>query len=297
MGQRLVVQIHDGEKLLATSYYHWSGYTWSALVTAREILEAKARLPKGLTPLHQAIRLLQATGATMRLDDYQLAFRRPITFVDAGLTSEEISVLKKVGVTEELFHFKEWDGVPFELNESEQLSVDAGDKLDYAVFFKQRQRQEAYKTFRELAGMNKMTRVSMVFGIASTDIVPSKVKVTDKEKTSLVRAYAKLTLDRNNGLLDITEAGMENSISWSELDLHIDLNEDTVDIGYFFWGGMTREDYRKDYGLTKKEMKARVVPWVDNSVMTLGDLTAFMETHNEDTIFEDSDGYIYSSIA
>lgn len=39
MGQRLVVTIEKGEKQLAKIYYHWSGYTYSALFETKKIID------------------------------------------------------------------------------------------------------------------------------------------------------------------------------------------------------------------------------------------------------------------
>lgn len=40
MGQRLNIEIKENNKVLANSYYHWSGYTSSALLLTEKILDA-----------------------------------------------------------------------------------------------------------------------------------------------------------------------------------------------------------------------------------------------------------------
>jgi hypothetical protein len=38
MGQRLVVTIEKGERKLCNIYYHWSAYTYSALLETKKII-------------------------------------------------------------------------------------------------------------------------------------------------------------------------------------------------------------------------------------------------------------------
>lgn len=71
MGQRLNIEITNGEKCLANAYYHWSGYTQSAAYWTDYILNtyfhktlhnpAYLNTPEDQTIL--AIKLLESTGA------------------------------------------------------------------------------------------------------------------------------------------------------------------------------------------------------------------------------------------
>jgi hypothetical protein len=71
MGQRLNAEIHYGDKCLANAYYHWSGYTSSAIhITERIIsffLNIKEADPYSLATEDDrtltAIQILEATGA------------------------------------------------------------------------------------------------------------------------------------------------------------------------------------------------------------------------------------------
>ena len=77
MGQRLNAEIHYGDKCLANAYYHWSGYTGSAIDVATWIVN-DFRTLKEVDP-HLlatdddrkiiAIRLLEATGAGLTVLD------------------------------------------------------------------------------------------------------------------------------------------------------------------------------------------------------------------------------------
>lgn len=71
MGQRLNIEIKKGDKLLANSYYHWSGYSESSLVLTKRIID-KFEDVKEENDLIKAIMLLQLTGAgiTRQTIDY-----------------------------------------------------------------------------------------------------------------------------------------------------------------------------------------------------------------------------------
>lgn len=62
MGQRLNIEIRDGDVTLANSYYHWSAYSGSALCILKEIIHAY-HSEESVRMLDIAVNLLQATGA------------------------------------------------------------------------------------------------------------------------------------------------------------------------------------------------------------------------------------------
>ena len=61
MGQRLNIEIVNGETSLANCYYHWSAYTVSALELTRRIIRAYYD-SKSIVGLKMAVELLEATG-------------------------------------------------------------------------------------------------------------------------------------------------------------------------------------------------------------------------------------------
>ena len=69
MGQRLNIQIEANDtdtnetKVLANCYYHWSGYTSSAMELVNEMVNSGVYNLDILDPVEKAIRLLEATGA------------------------------------------------------------------------------------------------------------------------------------------------------------------------------------------------------------------------------------------
>lgn len=62
MGQRLNIEIVDGEESLANCYYHWSAYTVCALNLVYKIIEAY-KSAKAISGVALAVELLEATGA------------------------------------------------------------------------------------------------------------------------------------------------------------------------------------------------------------------------------------------
>ena len=69
MGERLNIEIVKGNKLLANSYYHWSGYSNCAVNLTIEIVNSFEYIKKYKVDnvknkdILLAIRLLEATGA------------------------------------------------------------------------------------------------------------------------------------------------------------------------------------------------------------------------------------------
>ena len=61
MGQRLNIEIVNGETSLANCYYHWSAYTGSALNLTKHIIDSYYD-SEAIVGLKMAIELLEATG-------------------------------------------------------------------------------------------------------------------------------------------------------------------------------------------------------------------------------------------
>ena len=75
MGQRLNIQIEANNpdtnetKVLANCYYHWSGYTSSALELVYEVVSSGIYNLDISDPVEKAIRLLEETGAGLAKDE------------------------------------------------------------------------------------------------------------------------------------------------------------------------------------------------------------------------------------
>lgn len=78
MGQRLVIEIKDGDAVLANAYYHWSGYTETSLNLLNEVMNKgifnniPIKISKGDEQLY-AIKLLETTGAKILEEDLKIA--------------------------------------------------------------------------------------------------------------------------------------------------------------------------------------------------------------------------------
>ena len=83
MGQRLNIQIEANDTdtneiiVLANCYYHWSGYTSSAMELVKEIVESGVYNLDILDPVEKAIRLLESTGAGLAEDELTDNYNEP----------------------------------------------------------------------------------------------------------------------------------------------------------------------------------------------------------------------------
>lgn len=83
MGQRLNIQIEanvtdtNETKVLANCYYHWSGYTSSAMDLVHELVDSGIYNLDILDPVEKAIRLLEATGAGIAEDELTDTYNTP----------------------------------------------------------------------------------------------------------------------------------------------------------------------------------------------------------------------------
>ncbi len=83
MGQRLNIQIEANDtdtnetKVLANCYYHWSGYTSSAMELVKEMLDSGIYNLDILDPVEKAIRLLEATGAGLAMYELTETYNTP----------------------------------------------------------------------------------------------------------------------------------------------------------------------------------------------------------------------------
>ena len=83
MGQRLNIQIEANNTdtneivVLANCYYHWSGYTSSAMELVNEIVKSGMYKLDILDPVEKAIRLLEVTGAGLAEDELTDTYNTP----------------------------------------------------------------------------------------------------------------------------------------------------------------------------------------------------------------------------
>lgn len=92
MGERLNIEIVKGSKLLANAYYHWSGYTTSAINLTLEIIQSFDYIKNNKVEnvkerdLLFAIRLLEETGAGLLERNIGMGLRKVGLLVDKDIT-------------------------------------------------------------------------------------------------------------------------------------------------------------------------------------------------------------------
>ena len=98
MSQRLNIQIEANKadtnetKVLANCYYHWSGYTTSAMELVNELVKSGIYNLDILDPVEKAIRLLEATGAGLCEDELTDTYNTPKYKVSTGRNSGLIAI-------------------------------------------------------------------------------------------------------------------------------------------------------------------------------------------------------------
>ena len=98
MGQRLNIQIEANDTdtnetvVLANCYYHWSGYTYSAMELVNKIVKSGVYNLDILDPVEKAIRLLEATGAGLAMDELTDTYNEPKYIVASNRNSGLIAI-------------------------------------------------------------------------------------------------------------------------------------------------------------------------------------------------------------
>ena len=104
MGQRLNIEIVNGEKVLANCYYHWSAYTRSALELTKIIIEEYQDSDMDIG-IGLAVSLLEATGCGITEEERininkKSAKYRGIKFRDAISRNEGLISVTEHGIEE-----------------------------------------------------------------------------------------------------------------------------------------------------------------------------------------------------
>lgn len=107
MGQRLVLTIKNHDEDIAKIYYHWSAYTYSALLETKQIIDcvynSKDETIKELQL--RLIKFLEANGGGIRGDKYEFEYIKKMfpneTFKEDGYSrSNGLIALSEKGMTE-----------------------------------------------------------------------------------------------------------------------------------------------------------------------------------------------------
>ena len=99
MGQRLNIEIRKDNKVLANAYYHWSGYTSSALGLTKKILDSKFLNMSSISDKVKAVRMLEVTGAGLTKNEFNEEFTTP-KYKQALDRNEGLIAISQEGISE-----------------------------------------------------------------------------------------------------------------------------------------------------------------------------------------------------
>lgn len=103
MGQRLNIQFEDNTGVLANSYYHWSGYTSSAMYLTNEIISSDLISDliddTSISNKVKAVKLLELTGAGLTIDEFNNDFPSHL-YKEANNRTEGLIAISKEGIEE-----------------------------------------------------------------------------------------------------------------------------------------------------------------------------------------------------
>ena len=101
MGQRLNIEIRKDDKVLANAYYHWSGYTSSALVLTSEILKNIDNVNFD-NDVVKAVKLLEVTGAGLTKSQFDFLSDdiKNITFKSAIDRTDGLIAISEKGISD-----------------------------------------------------------------------------------------------------------------------------------------------------------------------------------------------------
>ena len=154
MGQRLNLSINKNGKVLANCYYHWSGYTNSAMQKAQQAL-AFLDDQEGEIGVKEAVLALKETGATIDKENAK-DYVEPDEIINRnegiiGTTEKEIETselwaeceiiidvgMRKVNVIDALWHYseEELEENEIEIENLKELEVDDMEAVDIGNFW------------------------------------------------------------------------------------------------------------------------------------------------------------------
>ena len=120
MGQRLNIQFEDETGVLANAYYHWSGYTSSALTLTNNILSSNLIDDTTISNKVKAVKLLETTGAGLTLDEFNEEFTKDLYKQSTDRNNGLIAISEK-GIEETM----QWEEARVTINlDSKQLHFD-----------------------------------------------------------------------------------------------------------------------------------------------------------------------------
>ena len=95
MGQRLNIQFEDNTGVLANAYYHWSGYTSSAMLLTNQIISSDLIDDTSISNKVKAVKLLELTGAGLTKEEFNDDFPSHLYKESKDRTSGLIAISKE----------------------------------------------------------------------------------------------------------------------------------------------------------------------------------------------------------
>jgi|SRR5579875_1228951 len=130
MGQRLNIEILQNGNTLANAYYHWSGYTSSALELTQTIIENVDEI-QHKDDVVRAIRLLETTGALLTEDEIKQMKYDGKLFRSAKSRNAGLIAISEKGMNET----RRWEEARVEINlDEETVSFDAIHLIDKETY-------------------------------------------------------------------------------------------------------------------------------------------------------------------
>ena len=99
MGQRLNIQFEDNTGVLANAYYHWSGYTSSAMLLINKIISSDLIDDTSISNEVKAVKLLELTGAGLTKDEFNDDFPSHL-YKEAKDRTNGLIAISKEGIEE-----------------------------------------------------------------------------------------------------------------------------------------------------------------------------------------------------
>ena len=120
MGQRLNIQFEDNAGVLANAYYHWSGYTSSAMLLTDKIISSDLIDDTSISNKVKAVKLLELTGAGLTRDEFNDDFPSHLYKASKSRTDGLIAISKE-GIEET----QRWEEVRVSINlDTQQIHFD-----------------------------------------------------------------------------------------------------------------------------------------------------------------------------
>ena len=99
MGQRLNIQFENNTGVLANAYYHWSGYTSSAMLLTNKIISSDLIDDTSISNKVKAVKLLELTGAGLTRDEFNDDFPSHL-YKESKDRNEGLIAISKEGIEE-----------------------------------------------------------------------------------------------------------------------------------------------------------------------------------------------------